>query len=255
MPVGADPSFAWQDAIAAFAIIGFVAFLVTWIVTDLLGVSRPPYVAILTVVTLGLGAGYLAWSGTALADLVTPNVGWAVVVGLVAGGLMAPGLRRLPHGVRPEGGSLIRALVWEGVVYGTAEAILLATLPVLAVWQALVAAGRTGSTWTDLGSGALAIVGALIVIAVHHLGYREFRGPHARTRLAGALLGCGIQALAFLVTGNLLAPVIAHIVLHGQMVFGGIEMPPSERVRLVSLGGGVSPPASRRTSGTRASGS
>ena len=248
MPVGADPSFGWQDAIAAFAIIAFIAFLVTWIVTDLLEVSRPPYVAILTAVTLGLGAGYLAWSGTALVDLVTPNLGWAVVAGLAAGSLMAPGLRRLPHGGRPQGGSLVRALVWEGVVYGTAEAILLATLPVLAVWQALDAAGRTGSTWAELGAGALAIVGALVVIAVHHLGYREFRGPRARTKLAGALLGCGIQALAFLVTGNLLAPVIAHIVLHGQMVLGGIEMPPSERVRLMPVGGGVPQPASRRTS-------
>ena len=247
MPVGADPSFGWQDAIAAFAIVAFIAFLVTWIVTDLLEVSRPPYVAILTAVTLGLGDGYLAWSGTALLDLVTPNLGWAVVAGLAAGSLMAPGLRRLPHGGRPQGGPLV-ALVWEGVVYGTAEAILLATLPVLAVWQALDAAGRTGSAWADLGSGALAIAGALVVIAVHHLGYREFRGHHGRTKLAGALLGCGIQALAFLVTGNLLAPVIAHIVLHGQMVLGGIEMPPSERVRLMPVVGGVPQPASRRTS-------
>lgn len=248
MPVGADPSFGWQDAVAAFAIVAFLAFLVTWIVTDLLEVPRPPYVAILTVVTLGLGAGYLAWSGTALVDLVTKNLGWAVVAGFAAGGLMAPGLRRLPHGVPPEGRSRVRALVWEGVVYGTVEALLLATLPVLALWQSLGAAGRTGSTWADLGSGAVAIVGALIVIAVHHLGYREFRGPHARAKLAGALLACGIQALAFLVTGNLLAPVIAHIVLHAQMVLGGIEMPPSERVRPMPVVGGVSRPASRRTS-------
>lgn len=34
MPV-ADPSFIWQEAIAAFAVISIVAFLVTWVVTDL----------------------------------------------------------------------------------------------------------------------------------------------------------------------------------------------------------------------------
>jgi len=249
MPVGADPAFGWQEAIAAFAIVAFVAFLVTWVVTDRWGVSRTPYVAILTAVTLGLGGAYLAWSGTALADLVTPAWGVAVVVGLVVGGAMAPGLRRMPRGVRPEGGAFAIALVWEGLVYGTAEAILLATLPALAVWQAADALGWTGSTWAEVGSGALAMLGALIVIAVHHLGYREFRGSRARPKLVGALVGCGIQALAFLLTGNLLAPVVAHIVLHAQMVVLGIEMPPAARAPLTPVGASLTvTPAARSKS-------
>lgn len=76
-----------------------------------------------------------------------------------------------------------------------------------------------------IASAALAVVGALIVIAVHHLGYREFR--RSRKMLAGALAACGIQALAFLLAGNVLAPVLAHIVLHGQLTLRGDEMPPS----------------------------
>lgn len=250
MPVGADPTFGWQEAIAAFAIVALMAFLVTWVVTDRWGVSRTPYVAILTLVTLGLGAGYLAWSGTSFTDLVTPAWGAAVVVGLVVGGMMAPALRRMPHGARPEGGSLAVALVWEGLVYGIAEAILLATLPTLAVWQAADALGWTGSTWADAGSGSLAILGALIVIAVHHLGYREFRGRRGRSNLAGALVACGIQALAFLLTGNLLAPVVAHVVLHGMLVVRGIEMPPAERIRLTEVG--ASQPASLAARSTHA---
>jgi hypothetical protein len=242
MPVAADPSFGWQEAVAAFAIIAVVAFLVTWITTDRRTVPRASYIAILAFVTLGLGAGYLAWSGTALSDLVTPAWGAAIAVGLVVGGAMAPGLRRMPHDARPEGGPLAVALVWEGLVYGTAEAILLATLPALAVWQAANALGWTGSTWADVASGTLAILGALGVIIVHHLGYREFRGPHARPKLAGALVACGIQALAFLLTGNLLAPVVAHIVLHTQMVVRGIEMPPAKRAvsMPIEVGRGVS---------------
>ena len=82
-----------------------------------------------------------------------------------------------------------------------------------------------------MGSGALAVVGALFVILVHHLGYREFRARAARKMLGGALVGCGIQALAFLLTGNVLAPVVAHIVLHGQLTLRGIEMPPVSEVR------------------------
>jgi hypothetical protein len=237
MPV-ADPSFGWQEAIAAFAVISVVAFSVTWVVTDLGRVSRTPYVAILTLTTLALAAGYLAWSGTSVADLVTAGWGWGILGGVVAAALVAPLVRRLPSGPRPEGSQLVRRFLWEGVVYGTAEAILVATLPVLAVWQAADALGWTDTAWAKAASGVLAVFGALFVIAVHHLGYREFRARAARKMLSGALVGCGIQALAFILTGNVLAPVVAHIVLHWQLTLHGNEMPPGSGVRLASPGAG-----------------
>jgi hypothetical protein len=108
--------------------------------------------------------------------------------------------------------------------------MLLATLPVLAVWQACDALGWTEAGWAAVGSGAFAVAGALVVITVHHLGYREFRGRPGRTMLAGALVGCGIQALVFLLTGNVLAPIVAHVLLHAQMILRGVELPPVRRV-------------------------
>jgi hypothetical protein len=183
-------------------------------------------VAILAVTTFALAGGYLAWSGTSVVDLVTDEWAWGLLGGVVAAVLLTPLVRRLPARPHPGGAPLVGRFLWEGVVYGTAEAILLATLPVLAIWQATDALG-----WTDTGrartlSGALAVAGALFVIAVHHLGYREFRQRASRKMLAGALAGCGIQALAFLLTGNVLAPVVAHIVLHWQLTLRGNEMPP-----------------------------
>ena len=225
MPVP-DPSFGWQDATAAFAIIGVVAFLVTWVVTDLGHVSRTPYVAILAVTTFGLAAGYIAWSGTSVADLVTGGWVRGILGGLVTATLVVPLVRRLPAERRPEGSQLVGRLLWDGIVYGTAEGVLLATLPVLAVWQATEALGWTDTARANAGSGALAVVGALFVILVHHLGYRQFRARTSRRVLAGALVGCGLQALAFLLTGNVLAPVVAHIVLHAQLTLRGNEMPP-----------------------------
>ena len=220
-----------------------MAFLVTWVVTDLGHVSRTPYVAILTLTTLALAAGYLAWSGTSVNDLVTAGWGWGMLAGLVAAAVVVPLVRRLPAGrPRPEGSQLVGRLIWEGVVYGTAEAILLATLPVLAVWQATEALGWTDTTWAKVGSGALAVVGAFFVILVHHLGYREFRTRAARKMLAGALAGCGLQALAFLLTGNVLAPVVAHIVLHTQLTLRGNEMPPVAETRLAPPGSGLPRP-------------
>jgi len=144
-----------------------------------------------------------------------------------------------PSGPPAEGPQLVGQLVWEGAVYGIAEALLLATLPVLAVWQAADALGWTDGAWGKIASEALAIVGALLVIAVHHLGYREFRGRGATKKLMGALVACGVQALAFLLTGNVLAPVVAHIVLHGQLILRGVEMPPASDT------GSVTPSADR----------
>jgi len=228
MPV-ADPSFGWQEALAAFGVVSLVAFSVTWIVTDLAHVPRTPYVAILTVTTVALSAGYLAWSGTRVADLLTD--GWALgfVGGAIATAVVTPLVRRLPARPRPEGAALAGRLLWEGVVYGTAEAILLATLPVLAVWQAADALAWTDTVLGKAASGVLAVCGALFVILVHHLGYREFRAKTSRKMLFGALAGCGIQATAFLVAGNALAPILAHIVLHWQLTLRGNSMPPSTK--------------------------
>jgi hypothetical protein len=239
MPV-ADPSFGWQEALAAFAVISVVAVLVTWIVTDLGHVSRTPYVAILTLTTLALAAGYLVWSGTSLAELVTAQWGWGILGGVAAAGLVVPLVRRLPSGPRPEGPQLFGRLLWEGVVYGTAEGLLLATLPVIAVWQTVDALGWTDTAWPRAASGALAVVGAMFVIAVHHLGYREFRVRASRKMLLGALAGCGVQAVAFLLTGNVLAPIVAHIVLHWQLTLRGNEMPPKSDPPSVSPGAGRS---------------
>jgi len=53
-----DASFGGAQATTAYLIILVASFLVTWVVTDLLHVPRTPYVAVLTLVSLGLLAGY-----------------------------------------------------------------------------------------------------------------------------------------------------------------------------------------------------
>jgi hypothetical protein len=226
MPI-ADPAFSWQEALAAFAIITLAAFLVTWLLTDRLRIPRAPYIPMLLAVALGLGAGYLAWSGTSVSDLLASGVGWGLAAGLLAAAVALPLVRRLPAHPHAGGTRLVGLLLWEGLLYGLAEAVLLSTLPVLAVWQALVALGWTNGGWAKGGSGALAILGAVLVILVHHLGYAEFRTKAGRPGLFGALAVCGVQAIAFLVTGSVLAPILAHVILHGQLLLRGDELPPA----------------------------
>jgi hypothetical protein len=227
MPVATAPAFDWEHAAVAYVILVIAAFLVTWVVTDRLHVRRTGYVAILTLLALSLLGVELAWSGTPLVDLLVPRWGLGVIGGLLAALGMAPLVRRASADRSQREMSSAKQFLWEAGVYGIAEAILLAALPVLVVWQGAQALGWTQSEWTWIGAGAMAILGALFVIAAHHLGYREFRTRAARPKLGGALLACGLQALAFLLTGNLLAPIVAHVLLHAQMISRRIELPPA----------------------------
>jgi len=61
--------------------------------------------------------------------------------------------------------------------------------------------------------------------------------------LVGAMVGCGVQALAFLLTGNVLAPIVAHILLHWQLTLHGNEMPPATEIRSDPAGTGLRSPA------------
>jgi hypothetical protein len=201
---------------------------VTFLVTDLWHVRRTPYIAILTALALGLLAWDMTWSGTSLGDLVADNWALAILAAIVVAVISGLGLRRIGPATARADDAIVRPFVWEGVVYGIAEALLLAVVPVLAVWQASDALGWTDGGAAKIAAGALAIVGSLAVILVHHLGYREFRGREGGPALIGALVGCGLQAIAFLLTGNVLAPVLAHIVLHWQIVLRGMELPPRE---------------------------
>ena len=234
MPL-ADGSFGWGEALAAFAIIATAAFLVTWVFTDLLEIRRTAYVAILTFVVAALSLGYLAWSGTAWRDLVVDGWAWALLAGILAAGVMIPLVRRLPVHERAHGVAFGEVLAWEGFVYGVAEGVLLATLPVLAVWHAAVDLGWTETSMASVGAGVLAIAGSLLVIVVHHLGYVEFRGAGGRRMLVGALAACGVQAIAFLVTGNVLAPIVAHVILHLELLTHGDELPPARQERQLRL--------------------
>ena len=213
-------AFGWQEIAIAFTVLALAAFLVTWLVTDVLGIGRAAYIAILSLTVAALSAAYLTWSDMPIGELLS-NPLWGALAGVIAAAIVFPLVRKLPRQPHADGGRLAVLLAWEGVVYGIAEATLLATLPVVVIWQA------TGDN-QRIAWGALAVLASLVVVFVHHLGYAEFRAVTGRTKLKGALVTCGLQALAFLLTGSVWAPVVAHILLHGQLIMRGVELPPAD---------------------------
>lgn len=226
----------WWSQLVWLLAIALGSFMVTWIFTDLLRFTRTVYIGVLAVVTGAFLYGYLSWSNADWGAFFSHQWVWGLIGAAVAGLLLIVGLalggRRskaqvLASTPRPEGQRLVGALLWEGVVYGAAEGLLLSVLPVLATWQALSALGWTSGWIGVVFSGLLALVASLFVIVVHHLGYREFRGP----QIAGTAM-IGILSLAYLLTMNPLAAMGGHIIMHTGAVLHGTELPPHQEKRL-----------------------
>jgi len=217
-----DASMSWVGGLLWFAGISVAAFLVAWVLTDVFRVARPVYIGALTRVTAVLTAGYVLWSGTDAVGFVRHN--WLLgVLGAAASGLvLLVAARRLRGDARLEGPARARQVLWEGLVYGAGEGMLLSVLPALVLWQSFDRLGWTGTGWQRLGTGSLAFGGTLVVIGVHHLGYREFRGPLIVT----ALIGCGVLSVAFLLTGSVLSACVGHMIAHVAVTANGSELPP-----------------------------
>jgi hypothetical protein len=223
----------WWSQLIWLLALGLGAFLVSWIFADLLRLTRTVYIGVLAVVAAGFLFGYLSWSHADWGAFISYQWIWgllgAVITGPLLVVLMVQGAKHTQTRVlaptpRPEGLHLVGAFLWEGIVYGTAEALLLSVLPVLMAWQTLSALGWTQSWSGVVFTGVVALVASLFVIVVHHLGYREFRGPP----VAGAAMDCGILSLAYLLTMNPLAAVGGHIIAHSGVVLLGRELPPPQ---------------------------
>lgn len=222
MPTAAA-SISWLAALGWLAAIAVAGFLVTWVLTTRLSLRRTPYIAALALLTGAFTWGYLAWSDTSLGGFLTNRWGWGLVGAAVTGAILTRLSRHQPGGPRPSGTRLATTLGWEGVVYGTAEGLLLSVLPVLITWQASATHGWTSGAGRTFVAGTAAMVASLAVIVIHHLGYRGFHSPAV---LATVMVGCGLLSLAYLLTASPLAAVGGHILLHTAANLRGTELPP-----------------------------
>jgi hypothetical protein len=215
--VGWGGSLLWLGAIAV------ASFLVSWLLTDRLGIGRVAYVGALALVAGFLTAGYIAWSGAGAA-FWTNDWAWGIAGALITGAFLSLGVGRVPvarPGPRKMGAG---AVLWDGVVYGAAEGLLLSVLPVVVIWQGFAGAGWTHG-WRGILAGLVSLAASAVVIGVHHLGYREFRGEGLRN-MRFPVMGCSVLSLGYLVTASPIAAMGGHFILHVAMMIRGVELPP-----------------------------
>ncbi len=216
----------WYLYLAWILASGLAGFAVTEVCSYRLHISRSLLLAPYVIVVAGLFLGYLAWTGLDLVSLLEQNwllgcIGAAVVSVIVVKNVLAQ-----PASPRSRGLALAGEVLWAGVVYGVADAVLLSVLPVLATWQMGTALGWTVSWPGKALVGGLCVLASVFVTTAYHYGYAEFRGRRMRT----AWLGNTIMSLGYLLTTNPIAAIFSHALMHVTAVLHGpsstVQLPP-----------------------------
>jgi hypothetical protein len=158
---------------------------------------------------------------SALRPLWTEHLWQSLVIGALAGAVLAIGVFNQAATPHPDGWRYGFQIAWRGVVYGSVDALTLYVLPA-AVAYLLMRGDRRG--WRrKVGFAGLALTLSLLVTTTYHLGYSEYRGATLRYPEIGAVVANVPTAL----TGNPLGAVVTHATMHVSSVVhqneGGVQ--------------------------------
>jgi hypothetical protein len=197
-------------------VAGGVGLAISLVFSSLLHLPRGPFVLVHAVATFALAALFLDRSEAHLARPGRRGPAAAVAVGLLLGGILVMGVVSGPEGASPTATRLVAALGWYGVVYGIADALLLTIIPVRAVGAR---SGPAGTISERLRWGGVALGASLLVTALYHAGFAEYRGA----ALVQPLIGNTVVTVGYLLTGHPATPLLAHVLMHGAAVIHGME--------------------------------
>ena len=204
---------AW---LLAAAVVGFGT---SALFSGVLRLPRPWFVGVYLMIASGFLHAYVRCCTIDLQQLFRSHWLRALIGAAIVGAFMAWSMQRQAASPRPDGIGLALALAWLGLVYGVVDALLLTVMPVVATWRAFEGLGWTGTMHGRISSASAGLLASLAVTAAYHLGFAEFRGPE----LGAPLFGNGLFTVGYLLTGNPITAVGAHIMLHVASVLHGID--------------------------------
>jgi hypothetical protein len=188
-----------------------VAFLVPFVIADLLGVQRDVYLGFYVAAVAALFVGWARDTGQSVPEMLRRRWPLAVGLGLVFAGVGAViAVNAEGGGGHPDGLEFAGALLWRGVVYGAADGLLLSAFPILLVFAALEHTRLRRRAGGLIAVGAIALVASQAMTAVYHLGYSDFRSEKLRKPVTGDL----VWSVPTLATLNPVGSPIAHVGVH-----------------------------------------
>jgi CAAX prenyl protease-like protein len=205
-----------------------VGFLASFVLSTGLHLSRGLFLAAYAAVAAVFVGIYVASQGVDVRTQIGRRWTVGVVGGVVFGILLVRQVFMQPASTRSEGLTLVGELAWYGVVYGIVDALLLSVIPVLSLYGMRLPSDLR-QTAGRLRWGFVALLGSAFVTAAYHAGFAEFRGPELLQPVIGNL----VVSLAYLLTGNPLAAIISHVLMHVAAVLHGMgttmQLPPHYR--------------------------
>jgi hypothetical protein len=128
------------------------------------------------------------------------------------GGFLAWNVLSQPRSRRSSGLNLVFDTAWSGIIYGLVDSVLLSIMPV----QIILLSFPEQSNISLIFYGLLA---SITVTILYHVGFKEFRNKS----VLKPVIGNSLCTLAFLITGNAVAAIISHIIMHIASVLHGPE--------------------------------
>jgi hypothetical protein len=200
---GAVPQTAW------FAAGAIIAFLVPFIFTTAIDTPLNLYYLVYFSITGAFLAAYVRATGVDLVAVFTRNWRWSLGLGVLAAAfLVFSVLNREDSTPHPSGFEFAFSIAWRGVIYGIVDALLLSGFPAL-IALALHNNDLAGLR-RKLSFAGVALVLTLVITAVYHLGYEQFR----EDGVSAPEFGNTVISIPVLATANPLGSVIAHASMH-----------------------------------------
>jgi hypothetical protein len=216
MEVRSAPSPHWRWLAGGFVL----AFALPFVLTDVLELNRDVFYGVYAGSVIALLAAWTRSTGYDMRAALRRRWPWAAGLGLLAAALLAVMVVRTEAETpRPDGLELIAAVAWRGIVYGIADGLLLSVFPILAVFAAFAGSRLDERLRGKLVIGVVALAASLLMTAVYHAGYSDFRSAKLRKPVAGDV----VWGLPTLVTLNPIGSPIAHAGLHVSAVLHSYE--------------------------------
>ena len=215
--------------LAWFAGITVVAFLAPFLGTSVLDLQHDVYLLLYFASVASVLTLYISVTDFDVRSFVTQNWRLSAVIGLASGAFVVWNvLARNDATPRPDGAYFAFELLWRGVAYGLADAVLLTAFPGMVAFSLMNRQVRGAVRRVAFAGLALAMI--LVITSVYHLGYEQFR----EDGIAAPETGNTIISLPMLVSLNSVGSIAAHTAMHVAAVTHAYEtevfLPPAVTV-------------------------
>lgn len=199
-----DSEFVWI-VLAAILPFSIAATFAGW-----LKLKRDLYLVFYVLPVMAYFIAFISINGIDYQSVLMQNWYWGILGAGLAGALVIRNVFSQSSSPRSRGFAYLSDLLWPGLIYGLTDALILSVLPIMAVYLALGEAEWSGTLAGKIGLGALALMASLVVTALYHLGYPEYRNK----TVLWTMFGNGILSLAYILTMSPLAAILPHIAMH-----------------------------------------